>query len=143
MGESESPTVRKHPRQDINKIYLYIKDPLKSRYQLLINGRETVRTKKLKSPKIFIDFLQTIGHVYENLGDYNPTKKWKVLLVFDDMIADMKDNKKWLLVNVSNVTTLPSGNPLTFRNNLLRKSSASEKTKILITKSRKINLNTT
>ena len=75
MGESESPTVRKHPRQDINKIYLYIKDPLKSRYQLLINGRETVRTKKLKSPKIFIDFLQTIGHVYENLGDYNPTKK--------------------------------------------------------------------
>ena len=96
---------------------MYIKDPLKSRYQLLINGRETVGTKKLKSPKTFIDFLQTIGDVCENLEDYNPTKKWKVLLVFDDMIADMKGNEKWLLVNV---TTLPSGNPLRFRKDLLK-----------------------
>ena len=32
--------------------------------------------------------------VYENLGDYNPTKKRRVLIVFDDMIADMESNKK-------------------------------------------------
>ena len=30
----------------------------------------------------------------ENLEDYNPTKKRKELVVFDDMIADMKPNKK-------------------------------------------------
>ena len=32
--------------------------------------------------------------VYENLEDYNPKKKRRVLIVFDDMIADMKSNKK-------------------------------------------------
>ena len=32
--------------------------------------------------------------VYENLEDYNSKKKRRVLIVFDDMIADMKSNKK-------------------------------------------------
>ena len=32
--------------------------------------------------------------VYENLKDYNPTKKRRVLIVFDDMIADMESSKK-------------------------------------------------
>ena len=27
--------------------------------------------------------------VYKNIEDYNPIKKRKVLIVFDDMIADM------------------------------------------------------
>ena len=32
--------------------------------------------------------------VYENLEDYNPTKKRRVLIVFDDLIVDMESNKK-------------------------------------------------
>ena len=32
--------------------------------------------------------------VYKNIEDYNPVKKRKVLIVFDDMIADMINNKK-------------------------------------------------
>ena len=32
--------------------------------------------------------------VYENLEDYNPTKNRKMLIVFDDMIADIEANKK-------------------------------------------------
>ena len=32
--------------------------------------------------------------VYKNIEDYNPDKKRKVLIVFDDMIADMINNKK-------------------------------------------------
>ena len=32
--------------------------------------------------------------VYENLDDYNQTKKRRVLIVFDDMVADMESNKK-------------------------------------------------
>ena len=31
---------------------------------------------------------------YKNIEDYNPGKKHKVLTVFDDLIADMIDNKK-------------------------------------------------
>ena len=32
--------------------------------------------------------------VYKNIEDYNPSKKRKVLIVFDDMLADMINNKK-------------------------------------------------
>ena len=32
--------------------------------------------------------------VYKNTEDYNPGKKHKILIVFDDMIADMINNKK-------------------------------------------------
>ena len=61
---------------------------------MLINVREKIGTENLNNPKIFIDYSQTIDNVYENLEDYNPTKKWTVLIVFDDMKADMKSNKK-------------------------------------------------
>ena len=37
---------------------------------------------------------QTIDDVYEHLEDYNPSKKRRVLIVFDDMIADMESDKK-------------------------------------------------
>ena len=40
------------------------------------------------------EYSQTIDDIYENLDNYNPTKKIKVLEVFDDMIADIKANKK-------------------------------------------------
>ena len=49
---------------DIEKIYLYVKDPFKSKYQLLINGsKEKVGIKKLKIPKAFIDYSKTIDDV--------------------------------------------------------------------------------
>ena len=70
-----------------------ITDPFESKYQLLINGREKVETEILKYPKAFTDYSETIDDVYENLEDYNPTKKRGVLIVFDDMIADMESNK--------------------------------------------------
>ena len=47
----------------------------KSKYHLLIKGREKVRIKKLKNAKAFIDYSQTTDDVYENLEDYNSTKK--------------------------------------------------------------------
>ena len=84
----------KHQRPDIDKIYLCVKDPFESKYQLLINGRQKVGIENLRNPKAFIDYSQTIDDAYENLENYNPTKKRRVLIVFDDMIADMKSNKK-------------------------------------------------
>ena len=48
---------------------------------------------KCFSKFIFFDS-QTIDDLYENLEDYNPTKKRKVLIVFDDMTADIKNNDK-------------------------------------------------
>ena len=84
----------KHQRPNIEKICLYVRDPFESKYQLLINGRENVRIENLKNSKAFIDYLQTIDDVYENLEVYNLTKERRVLIVFDDMIAVMESNKK-------------------------------------------------
>ena len=61
---------------------------------MLINGREKVGTENFKKPKAFIDYSRRIDDLYENLEGYNPTKKRRVLIVFDDMIADMESNKK-------------------------------------------------
>ena len=57
----------KNQRPDIDKSYLHVKDPLESKYQLLINGMEKVGIKKCKNPKAFIDYSQAIDDVYENL----------------------------------------------------------------------------
>ena len=35
-----------------------------------------------------------MNDVYENLEDYNPEKKRKLLIVFDDITADLEANKK-------------------------------------------------
>ena len=43
-------------RPNTDRIYLYVKDPFESKYQLLINEREI---KKTKNPKAFIDYSQT------------------------------------------------------------------------------------
>ena len=48
----------------------------------------------MKSLKAFIDHSQIIDDIYENLEDYNPTKKRRVLVVFDDLIVGMESNKK-------------------------------------------------
>ena len=52
----------------------------------------------LKNPKVFIDYLQRVDDVYENMKDYNPTRKKRVLIVFDDMTADVESKKKKVLL---------------------------------------------
>ena len=74
--------------------YLYVKDPFESKYQLLINEREKVGIENLKNPKEFIDYSQKIDDVYKNMKEFNSTKKRRVLIVFDDMIAGIESNKK-------------------------------------------------
>ena len=61
---------------------------------MLINEGGKFGIKTLKNPKAFINYSQTVDDVYENLEDYNPTKNRRVLIVFDDMTADIESNKK-------------------------------------------------
>ena len=79
---------------DIDKIYLYVKDPYEAKYQYLINKREKVGLDHFNDPKPFIEYSNDMQDVYKNIEDYNLNKKRKVLIVFDDMIADMINNKK-------------------------------------------------
>ena len=60
---------------------------------MLINGREKVGIENLKNLNGFIDYSKTSDDVYENLEDYNPVKKRRVLIVFNDIIADVESNK--------------------------------------------------
>ena len=45
-------------------------------------------------PKAFMEYSNNMQDVYKNIEDYNPNKNRKVLIVFNDMIADMIKNKK-------------------------------------------------
>ena len=79
---------------DIDKIYLYVKDTYEAKYQHLINKREKVGLGHFKDPKAFIEYSNDMQDVYKNIEDYNPNKKIKILIVFDDIIDDMINNKK-------------------------------------------------
>ena len=79
---------------DIDKIYLYAKDPYEKKYQYLINKREKVGLNHFSDPKAFMEYSNDMKDVYKNIEDYNPIKKRKVLIVFNDMIADMINNNK-------------------------------------------------
>ena len=83
---------------DIDKIYLYAKDPYKAKYQYLINKREKVGLNHYDDLKAFIEYSNYMQDVYKNIDEYNTDRERKVLIAFDDMIADMINNKKINLI---------------------------------------------
>ena len=85
-------------RLDIDKIYLYAKDPYGAKYQYLIKKREKVGLGHFEDPKAFMEHSNDMEDVYKNTENYNPGKKRKILIVFDDMIADIINNKKLNLI---------------------------------------------
>ena len=79
---------------DIDKIYFYEKDSYEKKYQYLNNKREKVGLNHFNDPKAFMEYSNDMQDVYKNTKDYNPIKKRKLLIIFDDMIADMISNNK-------------------------------------------------
>ena len=73
---------------------MYAKDPYDDKYQYLINKRESLGISHLNDPKAFIEYSNDIHKVYKNIDKYNPDKENKILIVFDDMIVDMINDKK-------------------------------------------------
>ena len=55
----------------------------------MIKKRENPGIKNLNDPSAFIEYSNTMDDVYNNIDDYNPKRKTKILIVFDDMIADI------------------------------------------------------
>ena len=76
-------------QRDIDKISLYAKDLSEPKHEHLIKNRENTGIKHLNDLKAFIDYSNTVNDVYGNIDLYNPNRKRKVLIVFDDMIADI------------------------------------------------------
>ena len=81
-----------HP---IDKIYLYTKDTDGEKYQYLINKREQAGIKNLNDPHAFIEYPNDMNVVLENINNYNEKRDKKVLIIFDDMIADIMRSEKF------------------------------------------------
>ena len=81
-----------HP---IDKIYLCAKDMHEPKYEYLINKREQARIKNLNDPQAFIEYSNDMNDVLDNINNYNKNRDKKVLIVFDDMIADIEYNKNF------------------------------------------------
>ena len=82
-------------QNDIDKIYLYARDLHERKYKTLIKKREDAGIKHLNDLNAFIKCSNTIDDVYENIHDYNSSRKIKTLIVFDDVIADIMTNKRF------------------------------------------------
>ena len=82
-------------QKDIDKIYLYAKDLSESKYEYLIKNRENAGIKHVNDSNAFIEYSNTMDDVNNNIDNYNPSRKRKILIVFDDTIADILTNKKF------------------------------------------------
>ena len=85
-----------HP---IDKLYLYAKDIHEPKYEYLINRREQAGIKNLDDPKAFIEYSDDMDDVLDDINNYNKYRDKKVLIVFDDMIADIEYNKNFKRIN--------------------------------------------
>ena len=81
-----------HP---IDRIYLYAKDTDEEKYQYLINKREQVGIKNLNDPYAFMEYSNDMNDVLEDINNYNKNRDKKVLIIFDDMIADIMRSEKF------------------------------------------------
>ena len=54
--------------------------------------------KYCNDPNTFIECSNRMDDVYQNIDDFNPSRKIKILIVFDDMIADIMTNKKFQVI---------------------------------------------
>ena len=82
-------------QNDIDKIYLYARDLNEPKYKIFIKKREDAGIKYLNDSNAFIECSNSMDDVYEKVHDYNSSRKRKILVVFDDMIADIMKNKKF------------------------------------------------
>ena len=81
-----------HP---IDKVYLYAKDTDEEKYQYLINKREQPGIKNLNDPHAFIKYSSDMNDVLEDSNNYNKKRDKEVLIIFDDMIADIMRSEKF------------------------------------------------
>ena len=78
----------------IDKIYMYAKDLSDPKYEFSIKEHEDAGIKHLNDLNAFIECSNTMDDVYENIDNFNLNRK-RLLVVFDDMIADIMTNKKF------------------------------------------------
>ena len=84
--------INHEPDTDTN--VLYAKDFYEAKYQFLINKRKSAGLKHFNVSKAFIEYLNNMANIFKNIKEYNPNSRCKILVLFDDLIADMLSNKQ-------------------------------------------------
>ena len=79
----------------IDKIYLYAKDLSELKYEYLINKREQAGIKNLNDPHAFKEYSDEMNDALDDINNYNKNRDKKVLIIFDDVIADIERNEKF------------------------------------------------
>ena len=74
---------------------MYAKDLNEPKSQFLIKKLEDVGIRHLNYLKAFVENSQCMDDICININNYNPYRNRKILIVFDDMIADIMTNKKF------------------------------------------------
>ena len=59
---------------DIDKIYLYAKDPYEAKYQNWINKKESIGINHFNDSKAYIEYSNDMCDVYKNINCYNANK---------------------------------------------------------------------
>ena len=88
-GKTNALLNLKNHEPNIHKMYLYAKDPYEAKYQLLINKRESTGIKRFYNSESFTEFSSNMYDIYKNIKEYNSNKKQKILIVYDDVNADL------------------------------------------------------
>ena len=81
-----------HP---IYKLYLYAKDTEEKKNQFVINKREQAGIKNLNDSHAFTEYSNDMNDVLDDINNYNKNRDKKVLIIFDDMIADIMRSEKF------------------------------------------------
>ena len=74
---------------------MYTKDLSQPKYECLIHNREKAWIKNCNDPNAFIEYSNTMDDAFSNIDNYNSQRKRRIVIVFDDMIADIMANKKF------------------------------------------------
>ena len=74
---------------------MYARDLNEPKHEILIRKCNNAGIKHLNDPNAFIVCSNSMNDVYENVQDYNSSRKRKILIVFDDMIAGIMTNKNF------------------------------------------------
>ena len=94
-GKTNALTNLMNEQGNIDKIYLYTKDMRETKYKYLIKKRIDVGIKHLSNSNAFIECSNAMDGIYENINNYNPNRRRKILIIFDNMIADIVASKKF------------------------------------------------
>ena len=107
----------------IDNIYVYLKNPNEAKYQYYIKKREISGTEQLNDAKTFTEYSNNMQNVYKSMEEHNPGRESNALTAFDNMIADMINNKKLNpLVVESEILLLSSHNLISQHHKVLHET---------------------